>query len=55
MLSTVALQAKEKGRERNNLVGPKFEDTSMYFLRWSQLAPSTMSVTGFNYINEKDL
>ena len=28
MRSTVALEAKEKGREANNLIGPKFEDTS---------------------------
>ena len=28
-VSTVALKAKEKGSERNNLIKPKFEDTSM--------------------------
>ena len=31
MRSTVALEAKEKGNERNNIIGPTFEDTSMYF------------------------
>ena len=37
MRSTVALDAKEKGRERNNLTGPKYENTSLYFLRWELL------------------
>ena len=32
MRSTVALEAKQNGRERNNLKGTKFEDTSMFFL-----------------------
>ena len=31
MRSTVASEAKEKRSERNNIIGPKFEDTSMYF------------------------
>ena len=30
MRSTVALEAKEKGSERNNIIGPRFEHTSMY-------------------------
>ena len=32
MRSTIALEAKEKGMQRNNVIGPKFEDTSKYFL-----------------------
>ena len=33
MRSTFDLEAKEKGRQGSNLIGPKFEDTNMYFLR----------------------
>ena len=36
MHSEFAVEAKEKNRERNNLMGLKFEDTSMHFLRWFQ-------------------
>ena len=32
MRSTVALEEK-KGRERNNVIGPKFEDASTYFTK----------------------
>ena len=46
MRSMVALEAKEKCRERNNLLGPKFKDTSLYFLRWFQKALSTGTTVG---------
>ena len=33
MRSAVALQAKKKDRERNNHLGPKFEDMNICLLR----------------------